>query len=736
MPMTDVGSEMTLRLEFFDYLFSDDIGYVCICTQRPNKRETFNEHYFKWPTEKVKLLKFIDNAREGHNVWFGINVLSTPKRLKQNCIPQNLVWADLDTCTPDKLDIPPQCVIESSPGRFQAIWRLDKKLDPERAEDYSKRIAYKYADLGADKTGHDLTQLLRVPGTINYKYDGLQSIPEVKLITSFAALLNPSVFEAIEVVYEIETDNGSGPEVPSLDGLPNPEFVIYEYRTKLQATSFPRLYGEEPGDDWSSDLWALINICVESGMNTEEVFAVALNSKCNKYKRDGRPVSHLWKDVLKADVQQKQLLTVFEKTAPLQMPQLLTAKESNKVGNSIIHDYLTWASQATDAVEEYHEISCAMLLSALMASGLHVKVEWGKIIPNLWGLILGDTTLTRKTTAMDMAMDFLIEIDPEIIVASDGSPEGILTAVSRRPKMTSVFYRDEVAGLFEMMHKRDYLAGIHETFTKMYDVPKHWPKQLKRETIILQEPVFIFFGGGILEKSYSMISEQFVTSGFIPRFLVVTGYADLDKVRPTGPPRNQNVDKRNELKALFNHLHNTYSEGIVEVELEVGTMEIEREIEAQLTNDAWAKFVEVEQKLIHTAYDSPDRHLAAPTFQRMAFSMLKLATLFAAARQEPTDDGKITVELTDIIEATFFIQKWGKHMVDLLKHAGRSTDEVRLNAVYRTVERIPGILRGEIMARHHLSAPVMDIIQRTLEDRMMVRSEKKGRGYKYWPIGR
>ena len=733
--MTSVGSEMTLRLEFFDYLFNDDVGFVCICTQRPGKKDTFNEHYFKWPTEKPKMLKFIDSAREGHNVWFGINVLSIPKRLKQNCIPQNLVWADLEHCTPDKLDIPPQCVIESSPGRFQAIWRLDKKIEPERAEDYSKRIAYKYADLGADKSGFDLTQLLRVPGTINHKYDGLAIVPEVRLVTSFAALLPPSVFEALEVVYIEDVDNG-GPGMPDPKELPNPEFIIYEFRSKLQNTGFARLYGEEPGEDWSDDLWALENICIEAGMTAEETFAVCIHAKCNKYKRDGRPISHLWKEILKADITQKKILGLFGNAAPLHMPQLLTEAESEIVGNSIIHDYMTWAGNATDAIEEYHELACAMLLSSLMASGLHIKVDWGKIIPNLWGLLLGDTTLTRKTTAADMAMDFLIEIDPEIIVASDGSPEGILSAVSRRPKMTSVFYRDEVAGLFEMMQKRDYLAGIHETFTKMYDVPKHWPKQLKRETIILQEPVFIFFGAGILDKAYSLISEQFVTSGFIPRFLIVTGYVDMDRIKPTGRPSQQGVDKRNELKSLFNHLYNTYSNATVEVEAGNTSFEMEREVEAQLTDDAWTKAVEVESKLTRTAYDSDYRSLATPTFQRMYFSMLKLAVLFAAARQDPSDESTITVEKSDIIESTYFIQKWGRHMVELLKHAGRSPDEMKLNAVYRTIENHPGILRGEIMNRHKILSTLMDQLQRTLEDRLMIRAERSGRGYKYWPIGR
>jgi hypothetical protein len=175
---------------------------------------------------------------------------------------------------------------------------------------------------------------------------------------------------------------------------------------------------------------------------------------------------------------------------------------------------------------------------------------------------------------------------------------------------------------------------------------------------------------------------------------------------------------------------------MVEVEAGDTTFEIEREIEAMLTDDAWEKYREVESKLNMTAYHSSMKNLASPTFQRMAFSMLKLAVLFAAARQEPTNDGTIEVTKTDVIESTYFIQKWGRHMVELLKHAGRTTDEVKLQAVYRTIENHPGILRGEVMQRHHLNSKPMDEIQRTLEDRMMIRSEKKGRGYKYWPIGR
>jgi hypothetical protein len=299
--------------------------------------------------------------------------------------------------------------------------------------------------------------------------------------------------------------------------------------------------------------------------------------------------------------------------------------------------------------------------------------------------------------------------------------------------MSSVYFRDEVAGFFESIQKKDYLAGIPETFTKLYDVPAIYPRRLRKEVITLIEPVFIFFGGGIIEKTYSLITEEYIISGFIPRFLVVTGRTDKERVRPTGPPRNQNISKRSNLRELFMSLHNTYTGQSIEIEAAGHTVSIEQQIEAELTDQAWARFTKVEQDLTTAAYESAHSILALPTFQRMAFSGLKLAMLFAAARQEPRGS-KITVEERDILEATHFIQKWGKHMVDLLRHSGQSRDEVKLNSVYRTIERYPGVNRGVVMQRHHLNKRMMDDIEGTLEDRMMITVKRIGKRRQYWAI--
>jgi hypothetical protein len=61
----------------------------------------------------------------------------------------------------------PTAILESSPGRLQMWWRLDSEVAPEIGEELNRRLAYA---MGADKSGWDLTELLRVPGTRNHKY--------------------------------------------------------------------------------------------------------------------------------------------------------------------------------------------------------------------------------------------------------------------------------------------------------------------------------------------------------------------------------------------------------------------------------------------------------------------------------------------------------------------------------------------------------------------------------------
>lgn len=726
-----VQSTQTI-LAFFEFLFGSDEGYAAIATTRPPaKRDTFKERFFGWPNEKDELVAYIDHAIPGNNVYFCVNLFDAPRRKKDNAIPQNLVWADLDLCPPEDVIIPPQCVIESSPNKYQAIWRLEEKIDPRVAENYSKRIAYSHPDI--DKSGHDITQLLRVPSSYNFKYE-LAVAPRVELLSMIDMLLPVSLFDDLPqptVVDAVAYDT----DVPDVANLPTPEMIIYRHREELEPTPFHTYYTVEPESDWSSAMWRLLMLCVHVGMTDEEIFVIALNSNCNKYERDNRPTYELWREIKKARLDSDAHVTTFEYAPSLEMPQLLTDEEEVSLPTTIMNDYQAWAESVTDATPIYHELSCAIALSSLMATTLRLNTSHSKIVPNLYGMVLGDSSLTRKTTAMDMAIELLLEVQDTILIGSDASPEGLLHNLSLRPRMVSLFYRDEVAGLWDSMRRKEYMASLPEILTKMYDVPKYYTRMLRKESFSVSEPIFVMLCGGIPERMFGLIDEEQITSGFLPRFLVVRGHSDSSKIKSTGPPQIADTSARQDILQTFRAFYSMYTDQQVIIEMADGQkLAVVPDIEAVVDDDVWKRSAIMEKQLMDVAANSPEPYKALPTFTRMFVSLLKLTMLISATRQEP-EGLKFKITLDDLLCAASYIQRWGVFSIDLINQAGLTADETKLQAVYRTISKHPGMMRADLLSWHKLSARDLTLIEQTLIERMMINVQKKGKGRAYWPVG-
>jgi len=96
--------------------------------------------------------------------------------VKANAAPVLALWADADG-SPLPSDAPePTAVVETSPGRAHLFWRLTRPISPARAEDLNRRLL---VVVRADRSGWDLSQLLRPPGTRNRKYE---DAPTVRLL--------------------------------------------------------------------------------------------------------------------------------------------------------------------------------------------------------------------------------------------------------------------------------------------------------------------------------------------------------------------------------------------------------------------------------------------------------------------------------------------------------------------------------------------------------------------------
>lgn len=720
-----VASKSGLRTQFFDVLFQDYDGYVCIATSDPNApRSRFEQRFFKWPKDSLRMESYINGVEKKFNVYYCVNLLSKPERKKANCLPTDVLWADLDEVDPTTLNPPAQILVQSSPGRWQALWLLSTKLDPMQAEDYAKRIAYAS---GADKSGWDLTQLLRVPLTRNRKYN---DPPEIDLhMIGTDTKCPPLLFEALPQV--IENTEVVDKDIPNLEDSPEAASIIYKFSDKLDNV-FITMYTLEPAEDedWSRNLWRLIHICYEAGMNEEEVFIVCNASKCNKYKRDHRPLTHLWRDVLKAGTGRDNLTLITANFKPLSMPQLVDM-DGPIQDDLFIDRYRTWACEATDAVEEFHDLSAVILLSSIIANSVRLATSYDSaMVPNLWGMILGDSTLSRKTTAMRMVTDIIAALDPELVLATDGTAEGLLTGLETRPNKVSIFYKDELSGFFESINRREYLAGMPETLSALYDVPPIYTRRLRKEIIRIESPVFIFFGGGVRDKVYEALNENYVTQGFLPRFLIASGDTDLTKLRRTGPPTEVGLAKR---ASIISEVADVYESYATDVITHIGgqVVMMPPRVMAHFTQDAWDRYGDLETLMVQAASTSSIPHLALPTFERLSRSMLKLSCVIGASRQTPKD-ATIMIEERDVITAAYYIQQWGENSIQAIMNAGKRVSERQLDKIISVVTEHPGILRSTIMQHQHLTKREADDILGTLEDRGLIRKEKQGRGVSYF----
>ncbi len=715
------------RMTFLRQTFGTTEGYVCIAYGTKDRKK-FREEFFKWPFDADEILALVNKVYQGHNVWFCPQLFAKRKRSKEECIATPTAWSDLDTCDPENLHVQPTIIVESSPGRYQGLWVFDREVDPDDAENLSQRIAYKHADDGADRSGWDITQLLRFPYTYNYKY---ASTPVVKVLEATRRRYRMTDFE--EHYPQVVGFEYMDVPLPEEGTIPNGEEILQASKIKVNPMIW-RLYQEElpEGDSWSEHLWKLELLLFEAGFKRNEVFAIVREAKCNKYRKHGQSERHLWKEVLRAESKHIKNTEAFASKDYVEKP-LVTDEERRQVESedTFIERYITWAKSLGDAAPQYHQAGAFTALSSLLAGNVQLPTSFGTMKPNLWFMILADTTLTRKSTAMDIAMDMVMEIDPDVIMATDGSIEGLLTSLSTRPGRPSVFLRDEFSGLLEMITKKDYYAGMPELLTKLYD-GKMQKRILRKESIDVRDPCLILFAGGIKNKITSLLSFEHVSSGFMPRFIFITAESDITRVKPLGPPTdwtdNNREAIRNELEDMAMFYQQETSMVINKLNIELPS--VRTKFNAKLTPEAWYRYNELEALLLDGGINSERPEIMTPVYDRLAKSILKSAVLLAASRQR---EEVISVEESDIVRAAAYGENWRMYVREVMGSVGMGQYERQLNNIYGAICRRPGITRSSLMQSYHLSARDATQIFLTLEERNMISRQKQGRGEMLFP---
>jgi hypothetical protein len=714
--------------------FGQNEGIVCLAFLSKDM-DNFNERFFEYPRQLERMLDIVSNAYDDSNVYYCPQLLKEHVRKKESVASCPSIWADLDECPPDKLLIEPSLVVRSSPDRYQALWVLEEPVEPSIAEAIAKRIAYFHQNDGADTSGWDLSQLLRVPGTHNFKYDEDVGKLHIEVRTVKQSIYRPSDFNSYPTVIGREI----GDEIPFIaKDIPSVSSA-HEMIQARRNTINPELFGlvdQEPPGDWSGVLWRVMMLLFEAGFTREEVYAVADIAKCNKYKRDGKDALHLWRDVVKAYTKHQGDINVVI-IPEYHETELITDEELERISGreTFVERYIEWASGLGDAAVQYHQAGAFIILSALLAGKTVLPTSFGNVVPNLWFMILADTTLTRKSTAMDIATDLLIEVYPDAIMATDGSIEGLMTGLSMRPNMPSIFLRDEFSGLIEAMTKKDYMAGMPEMLTKLYD-GKFQKRLLRKEPVEVRDPILIVFAGGIKNRTQQLLTLDHVSSGFMPRFVFITAESDPSKVQPMGPPIIRDLTGRHALLEEMAEMYDFYhTDPVAKPSRGIQTRgpAKPKKWNAHLTPQAWARFNKFEDDLMQAGIRSDRPDLLTPVYDRLGKSALKASLLIAAAANRDEEQLEITED--HILMSIRYAQEWRRHAIEVINGVGKSAYERDIERTLALIKRKPGITRSQIMQHYHLTAQTASALFNTMEQRGLVETNKFGTAQTFRAVG-
>lgn len=161
--------------EFLEYVFEGSPkGYFALSLFKHNV--PVKERFLEWPTQRKLLTDrdLLSTSKDG-DLYFTPALFKVPSRQAEHALGAHVAWVDQDTLVTGPSTCPPAGlrVASGSAGHEHAYWRSERFLKPWEVERWNDKNALL---LGADKSGWDITQLLRLPGTFNWKTNPPKSV--------------------------------------------------------------------------------------------------------------------------------------------------------------------------------------------------------------------------------------------------------------------------------------------------------------------------------------------------------------------------------------------------------------------------------------------------------------------------------------------------------------------------------------------------------------------------------
>lgn len=425
--------------------------------------------------------------------------------------------------------------------------------------------------------------------------------------------------------------------------------------------------GMRDGETSTSRTLAMSRSLFSAGLSAREVFSLMVKATANSNKNK-RAATAVWADVqLAADTFQ----TMDDSVEDVANISFLSDEERQYLLDepSFVDRYVDWVKSRTDAAVTYSQALSWMALSAVYSDKGYMPLAWNPHTPlNLWTLILGDTTLTRKSTAKNFYLRLIRTYESmtgeKVDIGSNSTAEAIVQELGKRDGLTSLLHTDEVNGFFRTMYTKNYAAGTMETFTELYDGDVQVSLRATQGSGNKNraKTQFLFLGVGIRKETAEILTKKNFESGFLARMLWSVADTPATAKAPDAVQFAEGRVSRDEvLDALVD-------------ELMVGAVRYSSEDRVAVTSDKaaldrvnlWARSASA------IAAKVGDPEVLSPSLARMSISVQKAASLLAL------HEGTTTVTLRHMLFALRQAESWFKDMIRMAGEVSSSEYERRL----------------------------------------------------------
>ncbi len=680
--------------DFFELAYADIEGRVYISFHGVDTGE-----WFHWPKQRKALLRTVEDHK-AQDVYFSVSSYSQAVRRKEHAGMCSVVYVDADEWDLGNAKIEPSVVVQTSPAHYQAFWFLTEPISAEDAATFSHKISVAHKDDGCDQSSWIMTKVMRVPGTTHAK--------------------DPENTHPVEVI-KFEGQMYSAQDIANAYGdVPVNVYTVDQRdlpqdlpsRIEIQSQMDPvrlSMYMDEPseGADMSSYMWAMEQMLFEWGYAAEEVFVLMSDVTHNKYhpKRVGEttvsgatrpprsnPAGDLWTEVqraeaaFKGDVPEEITNEEAEESTEDKTLTFLSAEEEALVASqrTFVDEYVDWAKTRTDAPEIYHRNLALTLLSCAYGNKARLHMKHGQEPLNLWLILLGDTTVSRKTTSVRLMEEVLNIFEDytgnKVDIGADFSPEALTKKLGERDGKVSMINRDEVQGFFKAVLGKSYMSDALDVLTNLYG--GRVKQVLRNNKDTAQEhrasTVFNLLLYGIAEQTAEQLDEENFRSGFLQRFTWV-----MSPPIPLTPERLQN--QQGTLEDLTDNGEDAWAQNTA-----VAMMEREATLAYEFgkiyfEDDAFDRVGQWKNMVIFDMLpDEEERRAYTPTIQRMEMHIYRAAALLAM------HEGHTKVSLPYVLAAIKIAEDWFDGFQQMRKQIVGSDFAARTNEVLRFIKSRSG----------------------------------------------